>query len=55
MEEKNEKELSIDNEPLFGSFASEKYKIKEVRGGKKRRESAETTGIEEVLCGSGIL
>ena len=55
MEGKNEKELSINNEPLFGSFASENYKIKKVRGGKKRRESAETTGIEEVLCGSGIL
>ncbi len=54
-EEKKEKELSIDNKALFGSFASENYKIKEVRGGKKRRESAETTGIEKVLCGSGIL
>jgi hypothetical protein len=26
-----------------------------VKSGKKRRESAETKGIEEVLCGSGIL
>jgi hypothetical protein len=40
---------------MFTNFAQENYKIKELKSGKKRRQSAETTGIEEILYESRIL